>query len=79
MNLIRKIFNLDETQRLVFTNQPRISSADEYYNIYMLGINHSKGLTDLGSIKIDLFLCLTSIFILMYVCIYRGVKSTGKI
>jgi len=65
----------NETQK----DQSKISSADEYYNIYMLGINHSKGLTDLGSIKIDLLLCLISIFILMYVCIYRGVKSTGKI
>jgi hypothetical protein len=60
-------------------NESRISSADEYYNIYMLGIHHSKGLTDLGSIKIDLLLCLITIFILMYMCIYRGVKSTGKI
>ena len=58
-------------------NDSRVSSAEEYYNIYMLGINHSKGLTDLGSIKIDLLLCLISIFILMYLCIYRGVKGTG--
>jgi hypothetical protein len=60
------------------TNESEVSSADEYYNIYMLGINHSKGLTNLGSIKIDLLLCLISIFIVMYMCIYRGVKSTGK-
>jgi hypothetical protein len=57
----------------------KISSADEYYNIYMLGINQSKGITDLGHIKIDVLLCLMSIFVLMYICIYRGVKSTGKI
>ncbi|CAF0715501.1 unnamed protein product [Adineta steineri] len=60
------------------TIRAQISSADEYYHIYMLGLNHSKGLTNLGSIKIDLLLCLISIFILMYMCIYRGVKSTGK-
>ena len=59
-------------------NESRVSSAEEYYNIYMLGINHSKGLTDLGAIKIDLFLCLILIFILMYFCIYRGVKGTGR-
>jgi hypothetical protein len=56
----------------------RVSSADEYYHIYMLGINHSKGLSDLGPIKVDLLLCLISIFVLMYVCIRHGVKSTGK-
>lgn len=59
-------------------NQSRISSAEEYYHIYMLGIHRSKGLTDLGAIKIDLFLCLILIFILMYFCIYRGVKGTGR-
>jgi hypothetical protein len=64
-------------QTLLLVNESKISSAEEYYNIYMLGINHSKGLTDLGSIKIDLLLCLILIFILMYVCIYRGVKGTG--
>ncbi|UJR20616.1 hypothetical protein I4U23_023741 [Adineta vaga] len=56
----------------------KVSSAEEYYNIYMLGIDRSQGLTDLGYVKIDLFLCLIAIFIVMYMCIYRGVKSTGK-
>ena len=63
---------------LLFLNQSKVSSTEEYYRIYMLGINRSKGLHDLGSIKIDLLLCLISIFLLMYLCIYRGVKSTGK-
>jgi hypothetical protein len=65
-------------ERLTSINETKVSSAEEYYYIYMLGINQSKGLTDLGYIKIDLLLCLVSIFIVMYVCIYRGVKSTGK-
>ncbi|CAF1412175.1 unnamed protein product [Adineta steineri] len=56
----------------------QVSSAEEYYNIYMLGIDRSKGLTDLGYVKIDLLLCLITIFILMYICICRGVKGTGK-
>lgn len=76
---INKFFSLNETNKMNSTIYQKVSSADEYYNIYMLGINNSKGLTDLGSIKIDLLLCLISIFVLMYVCIYRGVKSTGKI
>lgn len=72
------MLSLDHGQQYNSTSQPKISSADEYYHIYMLGINHSKGLTDLGSIKLDVLLCLITIFILMYLCIYRGVKSTGK-
>ncbi|CAF3853612.1 unnamed protein product [Rotaria magnacalcarata] len=77
-NGINNFFSLNETQKYNSIIDSKVSSADEYYNIYMLGINHSKGLTDLGSIKIDLLLCLISIFVLMYMCIYRGVKSTGK-
>ncbi|CAF1348813.1 unnamed protein product [Rotaria sp. Silwood1] len=72
---INNYFPLNETQKINLFMESRISSAAEYYNIYMLGINNSKGLTDLGSIKIDLLLCLISIFVLMYMCIYRGVKS----
>ncbi|CAF2521960.1 unnamed protein product [Rotaria sp. Silwood2] len=71
------IQNIRSNQTLSYINESKISSAEEYYNIYMLGINRSKGLSDLGYIKIDLLLCLISIFILMYICIYRGVKSTA--
>lgn len=71
--------NLTNQTYISLNQTERTSSADEYYNIYMLGINHSKGLTDLGYIKVDVLLCLISIFILMYMCIYRGVKSTGKL
>ncbi|UJR29042.1 hypothetical protein I4U23_010257 [Adineta vaga] len=77
-NDIQHLLSSNQTAQLRSANQTHTSSADEYYHIYMLGINHSKGFTDLGSIKIDLLLCLISIFILMYMCIYRGVKSTGK-
>ncbi|CAF3462605.1 unnamed protein product [Rotaria socialis] len=75
-----KVSSADEfyNNYMLGINHSKVSSADEFYNNYMLGINHSKGLTDLGSIKIDLLLCLILIFVLMYMCIYRGVKSTGK-
>jgi len=73
-----RLENLANQTTISSNETKKISSADEYYNIYMLGINHSKGLTNLGSIKIDVLLCLISIFVLMYLCIYRGVKSTGK-
>ena len=72
-------FIFDETQKNSSIVDSKRSSADEYYHIYMLGINHSEGLTELGSIKTDLLLCLISIFIVMYLCIHRGVKSTGKV
>lgn len=76
---LNNLLSLNQTQKTNLNFESRVSSADEYYHIYMLGINHSKGITDLGTIKIDLLLCLISIFILMYMCIYRGVKSTGNV
>jgi hypothetical protein len=60
------------------TNVTQVSSAYEYYHIHMLGINRSTGLTDLGSIKVDLLLCLITVFAVMYICVYRGVKGTGE-
>lgn len=56
----------------------RVSPAEEYYKRYMLGIHKSSGIDDLGSIKIDIALCLALVYLLMYICICKGVKSTGK-
>ena len=36
------------------------------------------GLHDLGAIKLDLTVCLAIVYFLMYICICKGVKSTGK-
>lgn len=70
--------DMNFNKTLSYINESKVSSAEEYYKLYMLGINNSKGIDDLGLIKIDLLLCLISIFILMYLCIFRGVKSTGN-
>ena len=55
-----------------------VSPSEEYFNRYMLGVHKSKGIDDLGPIKVDLGLCLAAVYILMYFCIRNGVKSTGK-
>ncbi len=54
------------------------SPAEEYFNRRMLGIDKSKGIDDLGFIKLDLTVCLFIVYLLMYLCICKGVKSTGK-
>ena len=54
------------------------SPAEEYFNRHMLAIHKSSGLDDLGPIKLDLTCCLVLVYVLMYVCIFNGVKSTGK-
>jgi SNF family Na+-dependent transporter len=59
------------------TNASR-SPAEEYFNRYMLGIHKSTGIDDLGPIKLDLTFCLALVYLLMYICICKGVKGTGK-
>jgi solute carrier family 6 serotonin transporter-like protein 4 len=54
------------------------SPAEEYFNRRMLGIQWSTGIDNLGPIKWDLTVCLFLVYLLMYVCICKGVKSTGK-
>lgn len=39
----------------------------------------SKGIEDMGTLKWDLALCLLLAWIIVYVCICRGIKSTGKV
>ena len=55
-----------------------VSPAEEYFNRYMLKKHLSTGIDDLGPIKIDLGLCLAAVYLVMYLCIRNGVKSTGK-
>ena len=61
----------------VFLNKT-ISPAEEYFNRHMLAIHESKGIHDLGPIKLDLLACLIIVYALMYICICKGVKGTGK-
>lgn len=54
------------------------TSAEEYFNRNLLGIHKSSGIDDLGPIKYDLAACLALVYVIMYLCICNGVKSTGK-
>ena len=60
------------------TESTTYSPAEEYFNRQMLGLQISSGIEDIGNIKIDLAVCLAVVYFLMYICIYKGVKSTGK-
>jgi SNF family Na+-dependent transporter len=67
-----------KSNRTIEKNGTHTSPSEEYYNLYMLKIQSSNGIDDLGGLKLDLVLCLAAVYLLMYVCIYKGVKSTGK-
>lgn len=39
----------------------------------------SSGIEDVGSLKWDLALCLLFVWLICFFCIWKGVKSTGKV
>lgn len=54
-----------------------VDSATEYWERHILGI--STGLEDPGSIKWDLALTLLLAWVIVYLCICKGIKTSGKV
>ena len=42
-------------------------------------LNESKGIEDIGTISWELALCLLAAWIFVFVSLYKGVKSSGKV
>nr|XP_046246300.1 sodium- and chloride-dependent GABA transporter 2-like isoform X2 [Scatophagus argus] len=60
------------------TNQTNITSAaTEFWERRVLAI--SGGIEKTGSIRWEVLLCLIAMWIICYFCIWKGVKSTGKV
>ncbi|XP_068457204.1 sodium- and chloride-dependent betaine transporter-like [Clinocottus analis] len=53
------------------------SAAIEFWERRVLGI--SGGIEELGSVRWELALCLLACWVLCYFCIWKGVKSSGKV
>lgn len=45
----------------------------------LLEIHKSNGLSDLGSVKPELVVCMVFTFCLLYLSLFKGVKSSGKV
>lgn len=45
----------------------------------MLEVQESGGLHNIGLPKIELVLCLLCVYVMLYLSLFKGVKSTGKI
>ncbi|XP_018431924.1 PREDICTED: sodium- and chloride-dependent betaine transporter-like [Nanorana parkeri] len=58
-------------------NSSQTSPEVEFWERRTLGI--SEGIHQLGSIRWELALCLLLAWIICYFCIWKGVKSTGKV
>ncbi|XP_022109376.1 sodium- and chloride-dependent glycine transporter 1-like [Acanthaster planci] len=54
----------------------RVRATEEFWKLKVLGL--SDGLHDLGSIRWQLLLSFLAAWVLIYVCISKGIKSSGK-
>ncbi|XP_028988182.1 sodium- and chloride-dependent GABA transporter 3-like [Betta splendens] len=60
------------------TNQTNVTSAaTEFWERRMLGM--SSGIEQLGSVRWELALCLLACWVFCYFCIWKGVRSSGKV
>ncbi|XP_071797325.1 sodium- and chloride-dependent GABA transporter 1-like [Asterias amurensis] len=57
----------------------RTGSVTEFWERKILQIHLSSGLDDLGSFNWQLTLCLLLAWALVYLCVFKGVKSSGKV
>ncbi|XP_074605088.1 sodium- and chloride-dependent glycine transporter 1-like [Brevipalpus obovatus] len=51
--------------------------SDEYFHNFVLGI--SSGIHEVGEIRLQLVICLLICWIIVFFCLFRGVKSLGKV
>ncbi|XP_059379297.1 solute carrier family 6 member 6a [Carassius carassius] len=65
----------------LFTNATNLtnltSPVTEFWERNVLSI--SSGIDEVGSLKWELALCLLAVWIICFFCIWKGVKSTGKV
>ncbi|KAL4231024.1 hypothetical protein ACF0H5_011396 [Mactra antiquata] len=54
-----------------------ISPSEDYFHMIVLGI--TKGIHDMGSIQWKLALCLLLAWLVICVCLAKGIKSSGKV
>ncbi|XP_075168190.1 sodium-dependent dopamine transporter isoform X2 [Haematobia irritans] len=55
------------------------SAASEYFNRYILELNQSDGLHNLGAIKWDLVICLLIVYLICYFSLWKGIGTSGKV
>uniref|UniRef100_A0A182NI32 Transporter n=1 Tax=Anopheles dirus TaxID=7168 RepID=A0A182NI32_9DIPT len=55
------------------------SAASEYFNRYILELDKSEGIHDLGAIKWDVALCLLAVYLICYFSLWKGISTSGKV
>lgn len=54
-------------------------SFDSSISRYILELNHSEGIHDLGAIKWDMALCLLAVYLICYFSLWKGISTSGKV
>lgn len=49
------------------------------YSSVVLGLTSSSGLHDMGGIRWQLALCLLMAWVIVFFCLIKGIKSSGKV
>lgn len=74
----RNCYSLHDDKTLNITHNTSFSSADEYFERRMLKSHLSPNINHLGSLQWELVGCSMIVFLLIYLSIFKGVKTAGK-
>ncbi|XP_025076147.1 sodium-dependent noradrenaline transporter-like isoform X2 [Pomacea canaliculata] len=72
-------FNATNGANRTYSKNTSVTSTLEFFERGVLGVHQSAGLEDLGEFRWQLVLCTLLTFCLLYFCLWKGVKTTGKI
>ncbi|CAH1777693.1 unnamed protein product [Owenia fusiformis] len=62
---------------LVNTTLRRVSPSEEYWSRYVLNI--TEGIEDMGSVQWKLLPCLAAAWMVVFLCIIKGIRTSGKV
>jgi SNF family Na+-dependent transporter len=74
----RLCYSLHDKRYLNITLNASFSSTDEYFERRMLKSHLSPSINQLGSLQWELVGCSMIVFLLIYLSIFKGVKTAGK-
>ncbi|XP_041377036.1 sodium-dependent dopamine transporter-like isoform X2 [Gigantopelta aegis] len=69
----------DTSHNTTYNTNTSVSSTVEFFERGVLALHQSSGINDLGPVRWQLALCTFVTFTVLYLCLWKGVKSTGKV
>nr|XP_025973394.1 sodium-dependent proline transporter-like [Dromaius novaehollandiae] len=60
-------------------NVTGFSASETFWNEQVLGVTHSSGLGDPGAVRWPLALCLLAAWAVVFLCMLKGIRSSGKV